>query len=1092
MKPGKTLFTILVIYLFSGIISLSGQLQQFDHFAVEDGISQSAIICIFQDSEGFIWIGTQNGLNKFDGYTFENYFNDPGDTNSISNSWIFDITEDKNGCLWIGTKGGLNRFNKETGLFSRVDLSYVDSRINNSFVYGLTSDESGIYINQSPFLTVLNYQTGSIDYFENDFEPDEALYDLGFPIIKDNNGVLWIGSIEGLASFNPEEKKFRNYLFSESDPNTISQGRVTALAEDHQNNILVGTVNGFNILNPETGGITRYLQDPNDESGLSNNHITSLVQDYSGAIWLGTSGGGLNKMIPDLRAGTADYIHFESGPENAGYINHDIVLSLCEDYSRNLWIGSLAGIDKSDLKKKNIRTYVKSDNPNSIDLLDNIIASVYQDKEDRIWIGTWGKGLTVLDRNTGEVVNYTAGLPGQRHIPENHVHVLFEDSRSNIWIGTRNGVSIYENSTGRFIPAGDYLSIPGFGFFNNNRVYCMIERSGGDVWIGTGSGIFILNTQTKTSRVIRATGDSLLSLNSNLVYSLLEDRDGDVWIATSGGLNRYDLSEGRMYRYLNDPNSSNCICDNYTISLCEDLEGNIWIGTSTGISNFNKGDSLFTCYNTSHGLPSNIIYDIMKDAKGNLWFSTGGGLAMKNPDDGAKETFIIIDELQGKEFNIKAVFRNDDGEMFFGGIEGMVSFYPDSLKDNTYIPPVKITSFEKETGGIRQKMNVYNEEMILSYRDYSFTIEFSALEFTNPLKNRYSYQMKGISDRWVDIGNRRFVHFTNLSPGKYTFRVKGSNNDGVWNTKGASMRITILPPWWRSNYAYVSYIFLVILVIIVVIKMRERNLIREKKVLEQKITERTVEIAQQKDELEELNATKDRFFSILAHDLKNPFSSLYSMSELAIENYQSLEEDEKLKMLQNIHKSAELIYNLLENLLTWSKSQRGRIDYSPERFNLSKIIEVSMNLHQIPAEKKGVILSANVEDELLCFGDREMINTVVRNLVNNAVKFSKKSDTVKVGVKQKGKTYEVSVRDEGIGISEENTKKLFRIDKKYKTEGTAGETGTGLGLVLCKEFVEKNGGEIHVSSKEGSGTEFAFTIQKYNSGSDDASNSSPE
>ena len=242
------------------------------------------------------------------------------------------------------------------------------------------------------------------------------------------------------------------------------------------------------------------------------------------------------------------------------------------------------------------------------------------------------------------------------------------------------------------------------------------------------------------------------------------------------------------------------------------------------------------------------------------------------------------------------------------------------------------------------------------------------------------------------------------------------------------------------------------------------------------------QLKQQKDELKELNATKDRFLSILAHDLKNPFSSLYSLSELAIENYQILEEDEKLKMLQNIHKSAELIYNLLENLLSWSKSQRGRIDYSPGRFNLSKIIEVNMNLHQIPAEKKGIVLSANVEDELPAFGDREMINTVVRNLINNAVKFSNKGDTVRAEVKVKGNMFEVAVSDLGTGISAENVSKLFRIGEKFKSTGTAGETGTGLGLVLCKEFVKKNGGEIWVNSKEGSGSEFFFTIPRHNSG----------
>ncbi len=1083
--PEKIIRAVLVVLLLCCLQAGFCQLPQFDHYAVEDGVSQSAIICIFQDSEGFIWIGTQNGLNKFDGYKFENFYNDPGDSNTISNNWVFDITEDQEGDLWIGTKGGLNRYDKKTGRFSLINTPYENNRSNNSFVYGVTSDDSSIFIHQPPVLNILNYKTGNIKSYTNSFEPDEALYDFGYPIMKDLDGILWMGSRNGLASFNPEKEVFQNYMHSVSDQNTISHDHVTALNLDEMGNILVGTENGFNVLDQETGQFIQYHSELDRPGDLSHDHITSIALDYSSTIWIGTSGGGLNKLTTDTLTGSTEFIHFRSGSDNTGYINHDIVLCLCEDYSNNLWIGTLAGINKTDLKKKSIRIYNKSDNPNSIELLDNIIASVYQDKKERIWVGTWGKGLSILNRDTKEVVNYTAESIGARSIPENHVHVLFEDSHGKIWLGTRNGISIYDESSGVFVPAGSYLEIQGFDFFNNNRVYCMIEDSGGNIWAGTGNGIFIVNPETKRTSEIRAGRDSLISVSSNLIYSLLEDGSGDIWIATSNGLNRFDPDENRIHQYFNDPASSNTLCDNYTVSLCEDPEGNIWIGTSTGVNKFNKKDSVFTWYNIAQGLPSNVVYDIIKDGNGNMWFSTGGGLAMKNPDDEAEEPFLIIDELRGREFNIKAVFRADDGEMFFGGIDGMVSFYPDSLKENTFIPPVRITSFDKESAGKRLKVNVYDEDVVLSYTDYSFTIEFSALDYTDPSKNLYSYQMEGISDRWVNIGNRRFVHFTNLSPGKYIFRVKGTNNDGVWNTKGASMEITILPPWWRSIYAYSGYVILIIIIILLFVRLRERNLIREKRVLEEGITARTAEIAQQKDELEELNVTKDRFFSILAHDLKNPFSSLHSMSGLVSENYLNLEEDEKLKMMQNIHKSAELIFNLLENLLTWSKSQRGKIEFAPSRFNLSKVIEVNFNLHQIPAEKKGINLSADIKDQLLAYGDREMINTVVRNLVNNAVKFCREDDDIKIWVNKVGKMHEVVVGDSGIGISEVDKKKLFRIDEKYKIKGTAGETGTGLGLVLCKEFVEKNGGEIRVISEEGSGSEFIFTIPEFIPGESD-------
>jgi len=1206
MQSGKIISVLWGIY-FTCVFQLSfSQSLNFDHYAVEDGISQSYIICIFQDSEGYMWFGTQNGLNKFDGYSFENYFYDPADSNSISNSWVFDIAEDRNGFLWVATKGGLNKFDKKTDRFSQINLSIGNLISESDFVYGITIDTSNIYVSQPPTLTTIDFTTGEQESYSNSFEHHGALYDIGFPVIKDSKGLIWIGSINGLASFDLMEKQFTNYTNIESDPNSVSHNHITALLEDGYGNILIGTENGLNVYNHNTEQLTRYYQDNTQARSLSHNYIHSIIKDYSGTIWIGTDGGGLNKVTDMSSPGTANFFHFSSGPDNTNYISHDIVPSLFEDNSHNLWIGTIAGVDKTDLKKKNIQTYNKSENPNSVDLLDNVIASVYQDDDRNLWIGTWGKGLNILNRNTSKVTHYTSELSGKFHIPQNHVHVIFEDSKSRVWLGTRNGISILDNYKQLFIPVQEYFDVSEFNYFDNIRVYCIIEDAKGEIWIGTGNGIYILNINKTGTRIIKEENESPLTISSNLVYSLLEDKDQNIWIATSNGLDRYVPSENRIYHYVNIPGSANTLCDNYTVSLCEDDLGYIWIGTSSGVNRFNKTDSVFTHYTIRNGLPSNLIYDIIEDDKGNLWFSTGSGLAMKNPADETSETFMVEDELLGKEFNIKAVFKADDGEMFFGGIEGLVSFYPDSLKDNSYIPPIRITSFEKENNEIRQRMNVYTDELTLSYKDYSFTIEFSALEFTNSSKNRYAYQMEGISDRWVEIGSRRFVHFTNLPAGHYIFNVRGTNNDGVWNNAGASCSIIILPPWWRSKYAYVSYIILILLMVATVMKLRERNLIRDKKVLEGKIRERTTEIAKQKDKVEEseaklastissiddlvfvldsdgffqefyhlgkhknlyeeagfiigkcfeevdlpalavqslteafkalkkenavqefdyyiekegevfwfnakisprrniqdelsgitivarditerkqseeqlkeLNATKDTFFSILAHDLKNPFSSLHSMSGLILQDYQKLEEEEKLQVLNNIHKSAELIYNLLENLLTWSNSQRGRIEYSPVKFNLTRLIEVNINLHQVPAEKKGVVLASTVEEELFAYGDREMINTVVRNLINNAVKFSNKGGTVELGILSRSEFFEVVVSDQGIGISDENVQKIFRIDQKFKSPGTSGETGTGLGLVLCMDFVEKNGGEIWCKTREGSGSSFYFTIPRH-------------
>ena len=1097
MKPSRTISILMCIILFSTINLLSGQVPQFSHYGVSDGLSQSEILCIFQDSEGYIWIGTQNGLNKFDGYSFERFFNDPADIHTISNNWIFDIAEDQNGVLWIGTKSGLNKYDKNTGRFSRVSLPNSINGTEYNFIYGIAADESHIYINQSPTLSVLDLNTGAIQSYKNTFETGGALYDKGFPVLKCSNGMIWIGSINGLCHFNPQEQEFTYFHPGEAGTNSITNGHITSLMEDKNGNLWIGTEDGLNIYNTKTEQIVQYRHDMDNPGSLSHNYIQSMLQDHEGNIWIGTDGGGLNKTTGITPAGAPEFTHFRNLADNNNFIGHDIVLSLLEDRSHNLWIGTLAGVDKTDLKKKSITSYAKSDNPNSIDLLDNVIASVFEDDDHNLWVGTWGKGLSIVDRSTNKSRHYFAESAGERHIPENHIHVIFKDSKSRIWLGTRNGVSIFDRSTNQFIPVEQYFDAPDLNYFNNNRVYCIIETSDDRFWIGTGNGIYILDTEMKEWTAIRADSSGPLTISRNLVYSLLEDRDGEIWIAASNGLDRYDPSANLLIHYANDPGSANSLCDNYTISLCEDREGNIWVGTSVGTSRFSKSDSTFTSYSIKDGLPSNIIYDIVQDGNGNLWFSTGAGLAMKNPDTASANAFIIVDELLGREFNIKAVYKSDQGELFFGAIDGLISFHPDSLTDNNFIPPVAITSFEKENNGIRQKINVYTEEIDLSHKDYSFTIEFSALDFTNPSKNRYSYKMEGISDNWIEIGNRRFVPFTNLPPGGYTFHVQGTNNDGVWNNSGASIRITIHPPWWRSNYAYAGYIIALIVLVIVIIRLREQNLVREKRLLEEKIRERTTEIAQknisleeqkeeivtaneelrkQKDELNELNATKDTFLSILAHDLKNPFSSLYSLSGLVVQNFQNMEEAEQLTALKKIEDSSKLIYNLLDNLLTWSQSQRGDIDYLPEKFVLSNLVQTNINLHKVTAETKGVRITSGVSGELHAYGDREMISTVLRNLINNAVKYSHRGGVVEVNIAEKGDFLEVMVSDQGVGMSRENAEKIFRIDAKYKSPGTMGEKGTGLGLILCKDFVENNKGRIWCVSREGSGTTFHFTI----------------
>ncbi|WP_430814791.1 sensor histidine kinase [Carboxylicivirga sp. RSCT41] len=1202
------LFLFCYFLLWNATESMAQQLT-FKHYGVNDGITQSEIKCIHQDMEGYIWFGTQNGLNKFDGYSFENFFYDPTDSKSISNNWIFDMAEDSLGNLWLGTKEGLNRYDKKTGAFTVIPHKIDDTIVPDNFVYGLCTDDTYIYINTPPVLSRYNYRTDSLESFRYSQTYDGALHDIGFPVLKSSDGHIWLGSADGLAEFDQEKEMFVLHRNDVANEHSISNNHITALYEDLVGNILIGTENGLNFYNNYGNGFTRFEDETTSLNTLSSNYILSILQDSNGTYWIGTQQGGLNRLDWSWDAGNFELTLFRSGLSYNNFIGHDIVYSLLEDRSRNLWIGTIAGLDRTDLKTKKFRSYKKTEDTNSLNLLDNIIASVYIDDNNRLWIGNWGKGLNVYNDRTGEIIHYTYESEGKLHIPNNHVHVLFEDSRSRLWLGTRNGVSLYSKQQQRFIPFSSYFLLDDTDFFDNNRVYCITEISNGDIWIGTGNGILSFDPDNKESFYLRSDAAEPYRISSNLVYSILEDKDTCIWIATMDGLDCFFLPDEQMRHYRHSREQSNSLCDNFTISLCEDSKGHIWIGTSSGINQFNKSDSTFSYYSLKDGLPSNIVYDIVEDKNQDLWFSTGNGLARYNTLNKEFKTFSISDGLQGVEFNLKAVHQADNGEIYFGGMDGLIAFHPDSLQENTYIPPVVITSFVKERSGQKQNLNVYTDKLELSYKDYSFTIKYAALDYTEPNKNRYAYKMEGLRDEWVEVGNQNFVHFTNLPSGYYSFLVKGTNNDGIWNEEPTRLTINIAPPWWLSGYAYGAYILLGFMIVMSVIWLRERNLKREKHILEAGIRERTAEIAlqkerieeseaklkstisslndlvfvldrdgifrefynpgntdplynnpefylnkhykdvgfpskvitelktaftelqksnlihefdycvnhnnmywynakisprrnnwgeltgitivsrhiterkesedqmrRQKEELDELNATKDKFFSIMAHDLKNPFASLYSLSQAIDDNYVELDEEDKLLALKRIHQSAELIYNLLENLLTWSKSQSGRIEYSPGQFELATLIQENINLHGVAAEKKCVHLNADLKEVCKAYADSQMINTVLRNLINNALKFTEPGNEVLVSLRQEGQFLEVEVKDQGVGIAAENMDKLFRIDVKYKTTGTSGEKGTGLGLILCHEFILKNNGAIWCESEVGKGTSFFFTV----------------
>lgn len=1071
---------LIIGFILLGCYYSSAQQYFFSGYSIEDGLSQSVVNCIFQDSRGYIWIGTQNGLNKFNGYNFGVFNYNPGDVHSIANNWIYSIAEDKEANLWIGTKGGLIKYNRKENQFSRINYTTPYAAQITNCVYEVKCAGNGeILINTPPVLTVCNPKTLSFAHYTSPLGFDGSVKDHNIPLLEDTQGRIWMASTKGLAVFSPGTGDFRIFTYNSSDPASLSDNNVTALYEDQHGDLWIGTSSGLNQLKKGRGGFIHHFNSSGNNS-LSNNFIRAILGDKSGNLWIATEGGGLNRMYRDK---DNKWISERFSAEKSG-LNHNINLSLAIDNSGNLWIGTLSGLNKTDLKRRNFNLYRKSDSPYSVDLAGNVIASVFQEQKEVIWIGNWGQGLNIFNRKKGSVEHYSSTKAGRYYIPNDFIHCIFKDDQQNIWLGTRDGLLLYEKQMRSFSRPDEFLksnNLPGFRGLRINR---MMQDSQGSYWIATNDGIYKLAKNNQEPEHFFAGANPEHDISSNLVYTVLEDGDGNIWIGTINGLDVIDYKKSGITHFRKDENKAGSLSDNFITALCEDQRGDIWIGTNAYLNRFSKRDNAFSYYSSEDGFPSNLVYSILEDKNHCLWFATGNGLCRFDTISKKFRSYAVEDGLQSPEFNLGAAFISEEGELFFGGMNGLNSFFPDSLKDNPHIPVIAFTSAYAISKGAKEYLNLEKSGQIaLNYNENTFTIEFAALEFTNPEKNAYAYMLEGLDDNWVDIGKRNFVAFTRISPGEYTLRVKGCNNDGLWNETGVSLSIVIHPPWWKRNLAYVAWFLLAVLLILLYIKMRERHHLRELKILEEKVKLRTALIEQQKSEiliknseLNELNAAKDRFFSIIAHDLRNPFNTIIGLTDILLITSNNIDPLKLQKNLENIKTSSQQAHELLENLLLWARSQTGTMIFRPEPVDLRELVEESMGLVAVQASRKNISLYTHFTPCKPISGDVNMINTILRNLLTNALKFTNRNGEIHISIAESKGMCMLKVKDSGIGISAEKVKNLFNIDTSHKTKGTDQEPGTGLGLILCRELVEKHGGRIEVDSELGKGSEFRILI----------------
>ena len=848
----------------------AGQQLPFEFLSIENGLSQVTVLSITQDHRGFMWFGTRDGLNKYDGYNFTVYRHDAFDSTSLSNNRINVIAEDHQGILWIGTDGGLNIYDRDQDWFKSPEIRDESGNdLNRAAVHSLLEDDLGnLWIGSAIGLvkTDRSREKSTKIYLvraEKDTLPSFNVQTL----FKDRNGILWIGTAyNGLFSLDPKTGSIKNYL-DEGGINGSNSKEIHAIFEDSFGGIWVGTSRGLNKFDRKNNTF-REINPHNTNRKVLDVRINAIYESKSHLFWIGTS-NGLRIYNP-----TTDEIALILGNEvSTNLLGNNELYTIFEDNSEVLWMGTFGtGIVKYDPLKARFAHYLHDPrNPNTIS--DNFVYALLEDEAGELWIGT-NDGLNRFNRKTGRLWHYRHSQFNVNGISDNRVRAICQDSDGYIWVGTYQGLNQFDKRTGKFRV---FKHIPGSNSLSQNTVVSILEDKDGYLWIGTnGGGLNKLDRKNYHFTVYRTDPDLKMGLTNDHVFKIYEDNSGLLWLGTyGGGLNSFNPETEEWKHYIFDLHKPNSISSNYVYSILQDKTGFLWIGTyGSGLNRLDPETGVFKHFEKSDGLPNDVIYGILNDNTNHLWLSTNYGLSRIAIDSTGTPVTIKnydkTDGLQSNEFNFGSYYRNSKGEMFFGGVNGFNVFYPDSIKSRNFIPPIVLTGFEilhksVEIGSDTKLKKSITEtvNLELDYKDKTITFEFAALDFSNPEKNMYAYKLEGTDTEWIyRNADRRYAQYTNLSGGKYVFHVIGTNSDGVWNKKGLSLPVEIYPPYWDTYWFKGLMVLIIILMIFVSYRLRVKGIRTRSEELRKMNLALSAEIKERRSAEDALKVSEEKYRTI--------------------------------------------------------------------------------------------------------------------------------------------------------------------------------------------------------------------------------------
>ncbi len=1079
----RLIFVLVILFKFSNSLVYCQFFLDFDKLSIEDGLTSSRANVIIQDEKGFIWFGTWNGLNRYDGYSCEVFQPNYHDSTALSNREVSALLEDHNGNIWIGTTSGLNCLNPATNKLRRYNFQ-------NRIISLFEDKEYQIWIGTwNGGLFKLDSASGDTEnFFSTDIVSD---------IHEDIQGNFWVSTYYGLISFDRSTKSYIRFLPDENSTNSISHTAVTQIAESKDGHIWLSTWGGglSKLIVNQDRDKMRFVNYKSREGkgSLSSNAVYRLYYDQFDNLWAGTWNAGLNlleKSQQDLPPEEAKFLNFKNDLSDPYSLSEDHISAICVDKSGILWVGS-SKIERTNIFKSGINRY-KTIRFESGILTRNRV-SAFESYKDNLVVGTSDE-IKLFNIDRGEVelkrnipkISYNSGA---HNLISNSVLSLLQ-SEKGLWIGTEDaGLVLYPDSS--FYKSED-KNPTYFNTYTNpripgNKVICLESSKvlEGTIWIGTMqygfSKLYYENGKPQVRIFNKGYSEDFISDNN--IRSVVEDKNGKVWIGTQNGLNCYDPQEDKFEKYFYSQTDTTSINNNVINILFEDSKGNLWVGTNLGLNKIQmcskpNGEKkvCFKSYQNQEGIDNEIISNILEDDYGNLWIGLYRGILKFDIQKEVLEKEYFAKEYQHVVVGRNTALKGPDGNLFFGGANGFLYFNPDSIVKNSKYLKTCITgliinneNIDNNSEYTEGKSIPYVENINLTYKDKIVTFVFSAMNYKDPKKNRYSYILEGLDKKWNDVGTRNTATYTNIKSGEYTFKVKAANSDGIWDDEYSSITIKVSPPFWKSIFAYIVYgiIFIGLLYFFnqySIIEIREKGRIKIESIQYEKVNE--------------LNESKSLFFTNITHEFRTPLTLILGPAEELLKSKELSKYSHR--QVELIQRNAQRLLRLVNQLMEFRKVEKDKMEIYLQQVDVALILNDIYDSFKSMAESKDMEFILTLQkEELRAAVDVEKFEKALFNVVSNAFKYTEESGKITIWaglqkVQENDFNLVIEVEDSGIGIAEEHLSKVF--DRFFQANNKQTQSTGGIGLYLSKAFIEMHNGKIELESELGLGSCFRITI----------------